>query len=98
MTLLLEYLDECTVRVTVLLEYLDCTFSICGIKIPCVLFYDSLICNPILLSLNKGYLLCLIHLHSNVKVITPCSLCDIGGNSIISKNQSRSFYQGWVKL
>ena len=46
-TLLLEYLSKCTIRVTVMLEYL----SIDG----CLLFYDSLIFNSILLPFGKRY-------------------------------------------
>ena len=49
MTLLLEYFGECTFRVTVLLEYLDCEFSTCSFH----LFYNSLVFNPILLSFGR---------------------------------------------
>ena len=76
MTLPLEYFGECTIRVTVLLEYLDRTFFICG----CHLFYNSLVFDPILLSFCRGSFLCLVHLHSNFQLIPLCSLCDIGGN------------------
>ena len=62
---------------TVLLEYLDCAFSICS----CLLLYNSLIFNSILLSFRKDDLLCLIHFHSNFQLIPPSSLCDIGRNS-----------------
>ena len=65
---------------TVLLEYLDRAFSICG----CLLFYSLLILDPILLSFGKDNLLCLIHLHSNFQLVPPCcGLCDIGGNSTV---------------
>ena len=53
--------NEYTIRVTVLLEYLDRTFSACG----CNLFYNLLIFNPILLSCSRGSFLCLVHIHSN---------------------------------
>jgi len=45
-----------SMRLTVLLEYLDCTFLICG----CHLFYYLLIFNPILLSFGRGSFLCLV--------------------------------------
>jgi len=62
---------------TALLEYPDHAFSICVY----LLFYNLLIFNPILLSFGKGYLFCLVHLHSNFQPIPPCSLSDIGRNS-----------------
>jgi len=90
-----EYLGECTIRVTVLLEYLDHTFSICG----CLLDYHSLI---FLLFFGKGYSLCLLHLHNNFQLIPPHSLCDIGGietlDFFITQDRSCNFYQGRVKL
>jgi len=62
MTILLEYFfGECTIRMTVLLEYLNRVLSMCG----CHLFYNSLVFNPILLSFGRGFLLSLFHLHSN---------------------------------
>ena len=63
--------------VTVLLEYLDRAFSICGY----LLFYNLLILHPILLSFRRDDLLCLIPLHSNFHLVPLCCLCDIGGNS-----------------
>ena len=78
MILLLEYIScECTIRVTVLLDYLDRAFSICSY----LLFYNLLILDPILLSFGKDNLLCLIHLHSNFQLVPSCCLGDIGGNS-----------------
>ena len=73
-TLLLEHFGECTIRETVLLEYLDRLFG-------CLLFYNSLIFHPILLSFGKHSFLCLVHLHSNFQLFPPCGLCDIGKNS-----------------
>ena len=70
MTLLLEYFGEWIIGITILLEYLDLTFSICG----CLLFYNSLIFNLVLLYFGKGSLLCLLHLDSNFQLIPPCSL------------------------
>ena len=70
---------ECTIRVTVLLEYLDRTFSICGY----LLFYNLLILDPILLFFEKDCLVCLVHLHSNFQLVPPCCLCDIEENSLI---------------
>jgi len=64
-------------RVTVLLECLDCGFSVCG----CHLFYNLLIFNPILLSFGRGYFLCLVHIYSNFQLTPHCSLCDIDRNS-----------------
>jgi len=77
-TLLLEYFGECTIRVTVLLEYLSQShiFYMWGY----LLFYNSLIFNSFLLSFCKGSLLCLVHLHSNFQLIPPRSSCDIGIN------------------
>ena len=62
---------------TVPLEYLDRTFSICGYH----LFYNSLMFNSIFLSLSRGSFLCLVHLHSNFQLIPLGNLCDIGRNS-----------------
>ena len=70
MTLLLEYFGKWIIGITILLEYLDLTFSICG----CLLFYNSLVFNPILLSFDKSSFLCLVHLYSNFQLIPPCSL------------------------
>ena len=95
-TLLLEYFGECTIRVTVLLEYLDHAFSICG----CLLFYNSLIFNPILLSFGRGSFLCLVHLHSNFQLISLCSLCDIRpGYSwfLIDHVRHLNFDRGFIK-
>ena len=75
--LLLEYFVNALIGVTVLLEYLDRIFSICG----CLLFYNLLILDPILLSFGKDYLLYLVHLYSNFQLVPSCCLCDIGGNS-----------------
>ena len=55
-------LGECTIRVTVLLEYLYCAFSICG----CLLLYNSLIFNSILIYFGKSFFLWLVHLPSNL--------------------------------
>ena len=44
---------------------------------------NYLIFNPILLSFDKVYLLCLVHFHSNAQLIPPYSLCGIGKNSWI---------------
>jgi len=68
--LLLGYIREYTISVTVLLEYLNRAFSFCG----CLLFYNLLI---FLLSFGRDDLLCLIHLHSNFQLIPPCCLCVI---------------------
>ena len=67
---------------TVLLEDLNRALSICG----CHLFYNSLVCNPILLSLDKGSFLCVVHLHSNFELILLCSLGDNGSG----------FGYGWI--
>ena len=40
--------------------------------------YNSLVFNLILLSLGRGSLPSLVHLHSNFQLIPLCSLCDIG--------------------
>ena len=78
MTLLLEFFYECTIRVTVLLEYLDRLFSICS----CHLFYNSLVFNCFVLSFGRGSLPCIVHLHSNFQLIPLCILYDTGGNYI----------------
>ena len=70
-TLLLEYFGECTIKFTVLLEYLHRAFSICG----CLLFYNSLIFHPIPLSFSGSSILCLVYLHNNFQLIPSC-LCD----------------------
>ena len=75
-TILLVYFGKCTNRVTVLLKYLDRAFSICG----CLMLYNSLTFNLILLSFGKDSFLCLFHLHSNFQLIPPCIIADIGRN------------------
>ena len=74
---LLDNFGECTIRVTVLLEYIDHAFSIGG----CHLFYILPIFNPIHLSVGRDSFLCLVHIHSNFQLVLPGSLCDIDGNS-----------------
>ena len=64
MILLFEYFGECTIRVRISQSH----FSIFG----CLLFYNSLIFDPILLSFCKGYLLCLVYLHNNFQLIPLC--------------------------
>ena len=95
-TPLMKYFDESTIRLTVLLEYLDHTFSICG----CLLIYNSLIFSPIFLSFDKGSFLCLVCFYSNFQRIPPCSLCDISWNSWFFDCAKLivQFYQDWVKL
>ena len=93
MALLLEHFGECTIRVTVLLKYLDHVFSICG----CLLFYNSLIFACILLSFGRGSFLSLVHLHSNLKLIPPCNLCDIDGN-LEFLNCARSMVHFFTKV
>jgi len=56
MTLLLVYFGECTIRVIVLLEYLDHAFSIYG----GLLFYNSFF-----IFFDMGSFLCLVHLHNS---------------------------------
>ena len=60
--------------VTVLLEYLNHAFSICG----CLLLYIITNFNRILLSFGKSFLLLLVHLLRNLLI---CGLSDIGGNA-----------------
>ena len=86
-TLLLEYLGECTIRVTVSLEYLDRAFSAFG----CLLFYNSLIFNSILLSFGKD-LLCLFHLH-NLFLWAVCVILAETLDFLITQNQLHDFYQ-----
>ena len=50
-TLLLEYFGECTIGVTVLLEYLDCAFLLCS----CFLFCNLLIFIQFFLPLQKAF-------------------------------------------
>ena len=57
MTLLLEYDGECTIRVI--------SVSVSRLRIcSCLLFYGSLIINPILPSFAKGLLKGLMNVHS----------------------------------
>ena len=71
MVLLLEYFGECTDR-SIIVSQLHIFYVL--------LFYNTLIFDPTLLSFGKGSFLCLVHLHSHFHLISPCSLCDIGGN------------------
>ena len=80
----------------------DCySISITHSLFGCLLYYNSLLFNPILLSFGRGSFLCLVHPHSNFQLIRPCSLCDIDVNSwffLFMQIQLYNFYQGWVKL
>ena len=80
-------------RVTVLLEHLDCAFSICS----CLLLYNLLIFNYILLSIGKSRFLWLFHLPSKFKIILPCCLCDIG-DFLNTQYLSCNYHQAWVRL
>jgi len=85
----MHYYGDCFIRVS------RWSLSIGG----CLLFYNSPIFNAILLSVGKGYLIFLFHLHSNFQLIAPSSLCNIARNSWFF-NHPKSiarFYQGWVK-
>ena len=84
------------IRVTVLLEYIDRALFICG----CILLYNSLMFDPILLSLGNSCLLWLVHLSSNFQLILHCGLSDTGGNFhfFITQNRSHDSYQCWVRL
>ena len=92
--LLLEYFDECTIKVTVLLEYLNNVFSICG----CILLHthNSLIFNSIVSS-SKGSFLYIVHFYSIFQLIFLRTFTETV-DSLIRLNQSCTFYQGWVKL
>ena len=89
MTLFLEYFGECTIRVTVLLEYLNHTFSICG----CHLFYNSLIFHPILFYFGKGSL---VHFHGNFQLflLAVCVILVETLDFLIMQNRSCN----WDKL
>ena len=82
---ILEYFNW---RVTVLLKHLHRAFSICS----CLLLYNSLIFNSILLSFGKSRFLWPFHLPSKFKIILPCCLCNIGD---FLNMQSRSEHLSW---
>jgi len=65
----IKYFGKCIITVTVLLEYLDCVFSI---LYGCLLFYKSLLFDDLILqSLHRGSFLSLIHFLSNFQHISP---------------------------
>ena len=93
MTFLLEHFGECTIRVTVLLEYLDHAFlyvvAFCFITHwSYILFFF-----PLLGAFSYAY--------STLTTIFNFVVCMVFAktlNFLITQNWSRNFYQGWVRL